>query len=410
MAALELHIADTAELTVAQLDVIQIPLANKTLEERVKWLILRDLSNVNWTITLPTRENPKLTVNPPETYDKETIKQSMGVKRDEIIRKNKRWIDSHIDIARANLANGKDVLRSKIKPVFEICETPKQHALFRVFRYYWSSPYSDYVGRRIKIIVRDEGLPNRPVIGIAALGSPIIHIPERDEWIGWDIKKRTKNLIYTMDAYIIGALPPYNELLGGKLISYLMASDELRNIYEKKYKDKITLIEKRTACKLAGIFTTSLYGNSSQYNRLKYKDKVLYQHIGKTKGFGTLHLSQETINTMISYLKSKNINIANKFGDGPSWTMRVIREAGERLGFDAEFLLKHSFKRNIYFVPISCLSGQTFCASVTVKNPCSPARICTSFLTIFMLRVSGLRMSCIWRKNYNANQQLPRHS
>lgn len=353
MAALELHIADTAELTVAQLDVIQIPLANKTLEERVKWLILRDLSNVNWTITLPTRENPKLTVNPPETYDKETIKQSMGVKRDEIIRKNKRWIDSHIDIARANLANGKDVLRSKIKPVFEICETPKQHALFRVFRYYWSSPYSDYVGRRIKIIVRDEGLPNRPVIGIAALGSPIIHIPERDEWIGWDIKKRTKNLIYTMDAYIIGALPPYNELLGGKLISYLMASDELRNIYEKKYKDKITLIEKRTACKLAGIFTTSLYGNSSQYNRLKYKDKVLYQHIGKTKGFGTLHLSQETINTMISYLKSKNINIANKFGDGPSWTMRVIREAGERLGFDAEFLLKHSFKRNIYFVPLA---------------------------------------------------------
>lgn len=353
MPALELHIADTAELAVAQLDVVQIPLINKSLEERVKWLILRDLSNVNWTITLPTRENPKLTVNPPETYDKETIKQSMAVKRNEIIRNNKSWIDSHIAIARANLADGKDVLRSKIKPIFEICETPKQHALFRIFRYYWSSPYSDYVGRRIKIIIRDDGLPNRPVIGIAALGSPIIHIPERDEWIGWNIKKRTKNLVYTMDAYIIGALPPYNELLGGKLISYLMASDELRTIYEKKYKDKITLIEKRKACQLAGIFTTSLYGSSSQYNRLTYQDKVLYQHIGRTKGFGTLHLSQETINAMIIYLKSKNINIANKFGDGPSWTMRVIREAGERLGFDAEFLLKHSFKRNIYFVSLA---------------------------------------------------------
>lgn len=353
MPALELHIHDTAELDIVQLDAVQIPLVNKPLEERVKWLILRDLSNVNWTITLPTHDNPKLMINPPEAYDKETIKQSMGVKRSEVIRKNKTWIENHIGIARANLANGRDVLKSRIKPSFEVCETPKQHALFRIFRYYWSSPYSDYVGRRIKIIIRDEGLPNRPVIGIAALGSPIIHIPERDEWIGWDIKTRTKNLVYTMDAYIIGALPPYNEILGGKLISYLLASDELRKIYEEKYKDTITLKEKRTACELAGIFTTSLYGNSSQYNRLNYRDRVLYEHIGKTKGFGTLHLSQETINAMISYLKSQNINITNKFGDGPSWTMRVIREAGERLGFDAEFLLKHSFKRNIYFVSLA---------------------------------------------------------
>ncbi len=43
----------------------------------------------------------------------------------------------------------------------------------------------------------------------------------------------------------------------------------------------------------------------------------------------------------------------NKFGDGPSWRMRVIRTVGDLLGFDSDFLLKHSFKRNIYAIPLA---------------------------------------------------------
>ena len=156
-----------------------------------------------------------------------------------------------------------------------------------------------------------------------------------------------------MDAYVIGALPPYNYLLGGKLISYILASKEVRAIYSKKYKDQITLTDKRKANKLVGLFTTSLYGNSSQYNRLKYKNDLLYIPIGQTKGFGTLHLSNETISLMVLLLKSKGVNIGYKFGDGPSWVMRVIRSAGDILKFDSNFLLKHSFQRNIYFVPLA---------------------------------------------------------
>lgn len=333
-------------------DIVEIDLKGKSLSQQVFWLILRDLARLNWKVKPPTKKNPFLTIVPPEKYDKETIKDAMAIKRKEIILKNQKWIDKHIDLARKNLAKGYDAFHSKVNPVIEVCETQKQHDLFRIYRYYWSSPYSDYVGRRIKLIIRDNALPNKPVIGIAALGSPIIHIPERDEFIGWDISIRTKNLIYAMDAYVIGALPPYNYLLGGKLISYILSSNEIREIYRKKYKGKITLIEKREANKLVGIFTTSLYGKSSQYNRLKYNDELLYKPIGETKGFGTLHLSEETIQKMQEYLKSKNILITNKFGDGPSWTMRIIHKAGEMLGFDPDVLLKHSFKRSIYFVPL----------------------------------------------------------
>ena len=334
---------------------------NKPLDEKVKILILRDLWKLGWHIDF---NDNKIQVVPPSEYDKATIKHAMSIKRDEIIQKNQKWIEKHLPKAQSNLADGKDVLKSRISPIIEVCEKQKQHDLFRILRYYWSSPYSEYVGRRMRLIIRDNALPNKPVIGIAALGSPIIHIPERDEWIGWDKDTRTKNLIYTMDAYVIGALPPYNHLLGGKLISYILASRNIRQLYREKYKDKVTLIEGRTASKLAGLFTTSLYGKSSQYNRMKFRDELLYKPIGETKGYGTLHLSEETVRAMLEYLKSEKVLVTNRFGDGPSWTMRVIRQAGNMLGFDSNILLQHSFKRNIYFVPLAAnykefLNGDT---------------------------------------------------
>jgi len=333
-----------------QEEVLDFNLKNKPIEEQVKLSILRDLWNLNWQISF---KNDKIEIAPPSQYDKEIIRQSMSVKREEIINKNKLWISKHINYARENLADGASVLKSKIKPVIEVCEKEKQHRLFRIYRYYWSSPYSEYVGRRIKLIIKDAALPNNPVIGIAALGSPIIHIPERDAFIGWDKKTRTNNLIYAMDAYVIGALPPYNYLLGGKLISYILASNEIRNIYRDKYKNQVTLINKRKANDIACLFTTSLYGKSSQYNRLKYDDQLLYQPIGETKGYGTLHLTEWTIQLMRRYLIENGIDIGYKFGDGPSWRMRLIRTVGDLLDFNSDFLLKHSFRRTIYYVPLA---------------------------------------------------------
>lgn len=319
-------------------------------EEKIFLLIMRDLMRLGWEIVLkPTR----IQINAPNYYDKNTIIAAMQFKRQEGIEKNKNWIEKNIGLARENLADGDLVWNSEIKPVVEVCTSQQQFNLFRIFRYYWSSPYSDYVGRRIKLLVRDFGLPNKPIIGIAALGSSIIHIPDRDIWIGWDTATRTKNLVYAMDAYVLGALPPYNYLLGGKLMSYIVASNEVREIYQQKYCNTVTNISKRKASDLACIFTTSLYGKSSQYNRIKYNAEILYHLIGETKGYGTLHLTDETFTAMNNYLKANDIPVENRFGDGPIWRMRVIRTVADLLGFDADGLLQHSFKRSIYAIPLA---------------------------------------------------------
>jgi len=319
-------------------------------EEKVKLLLVRDLFRLNWSIE---KSRNKLSISPPSYYNKGIIKQSMSVLRQEILNKNKGWIEKHIDLAKKNLAQGKDILKSEILPRIEVCKAQKQHDLFRIFRYYWSSPYSEYVGRRIRLLIRDDGIDSSPIIGIAALGSSIIHIPDRDKWIGWDKKTRTDNIIYTMDAYVLGALPPYNYLLGGKLLSYLIASNELREIYKEKYRFRTTIIRERKASDWVCIFTTSLYGNSSQYNRLKFKDRLLYIPTGYTSGYGTLHISNETFLAMRQLLMEKGIMVTNRFGDGPNWRMRVIRLASDIIGFDSNILLQHSFKRGIYAVPLA---------------------------------------------------------
>ena len=325
----------------------------KSLSERTILLLVRDLLRLGWTFKTNSKHSFELA--PPEVYSKDIVRGGMTFARQEIITQNRSWIDARIENVRHNLASGLDALRSEIRPVIEVCETQKQNDLFRMCRYYWSSPASEYVGRRIRILVRDEGLPGKPLIGIAAIGSSIIHIPDRDKWIGWDIKTRTERIIYVMDAYVVGALPPYSDLLGGKLIAYILASNELRQIYRKKYaKTKTVINGRKRISDLALIMTTSLYGlNSSQYNRLKFRKSLLCKPIGATSGFGTIHISNETFSAMRELVLNEGYDISHKFGDGPNWRMRVVRTACDLLSLDPDVILRHSFKRGLFAVPLA---------------------------------------------------------
>jgi len=322
------------------------------VEERIPLLLVRDLLRLGWRIK--SNSNKSLELVPPMNYEKSVVKAAMAYSRNEIIEQNNLWIENHLDLARSNLALGNEVLKSEICPRIEMCETQNQHDIFRILRYSWSSPSSDYVGRRIRLLIRDDGVKGSPIIGIAALGSSIIHIHDRDRWIGWDTNTRTNRIIYMMDAYVVGAMPPYNYLLGGKLVSFILASNELRAIHKNKYTDVKTIIKNREASDLVLIITSSLYGqNSSQYNRLKYGKSLIYKPIGTTSGYGSLHISNETFNAMLQLAEENGCNISNRFGDGPNWRMRVIRSACDVLGLNSDVILKHSFQRGLFAIRLA---------------------------------------------------------
>ncbi|MCI0752153.1 Druantia anti-phage system protein DruA [Teichococcus vastitatis] len=57
--------------------------------------------------------------------------------------------------------------------------------IWRYFRHTWSNQYTSTPGRTMGFLVRDRAGDCHPIVGIGALGSPIVQIRERDAWIGW---------------------------------------------------------------------------------------------------------------------------------------------------------------------------------------------------------------------------------
>ncbi|MFL5078943.1 MAG: Druantia anti-phage system protein DruA [Microvirga sp.] len=117
------------------------------------------------------------------------------------------------------------------------------------------------------------------------------------------------------DLSVCGAIPPYNSLLGGKLVALLVASDDVRKAWTHRYSGQISIIASQMAgrpiCRSADLrmlTTTSLYGMaSSQYNRLRLRASE-YPNLGRdivweelehtTGGYGTVHLGQETVRAL----------------------------------------------------------------------------------------------------------------
>lgn len=58
--------------------------------------------------------------------------------------------------------------------------------IWRYFRHTWTNQYTSTPGRWMAFLVRDRAREFHPVMGIGAIGSPIVQIRERDAWIGWD--------------------------------------------------------------------------------------------------------------------------------------------------------------------------------------------------------------------------------
>jgi hypothetical protein len=57
--------------------------------------------------------------------------------------------------------------------------------IWRFFRHTWSLEYRSIPGRALPLLIRNEARPNRPIIGIAQLASPVLRTKPRDNWLQW---------------------------------------------------------------------------------------------------------------------------------------------------------------------------------------------------------------------------------
>jgi Domain of unknown function (DUF4338) len=178
--------------------------------------------------------------------------------------------------------------------------------------------------------------------------------------------------INMMDIVVCGAVAPYNAILGGKLICLLLCSPEVEKEFAERYRDHTSLIAsamrgapvKRKA-QLALLCTTSLYGSAlSQYSRVQVPaievggaahEKVQFEALGRSEGFGSFQFSKETLRLLGMVLgRAKQARKVNSiFGEGVNPLMRKIRDAMSMLGLPAEILLNHGNKRVVYGIALA---------------------------------------------------------
>lgn len=169
-----------------------------------------------------------------------------------------------------------------------------------------------------------------------------------------------------MDIIVCGSIPPYNELLGGKLVSLLTCSPTVIRQYNEKYSDQVSEIASRIKgervvkdSRLAYLGTTSLYGmGSSQYNRIKMKvnknNHLEFKKLGKTQGFTSVFFSNETsrhLSDMLEIIEGGR-RVNNVFGEGTSPRIRLLRMGLSALGIPETFI-KQPTKRIIYGVKLA---------------------------------------------------------
>lgn len=128
-----------------------------------------------------------------------------------------------------------------------------------------SFTYEDAPGKEMKLMIQET--TSGRVVGFIKLGSPIINSKPRNEYLGGVPDLTIFNQRAIMGFIIVPVQPFGYNYLGGKLLSLICASHEVRQMLNKKYNTEMCLFE-----------TTSLYGNikgTSQYDGLKPYVKYL---------------------------------------------------------------------------------------------------------------------------------------
>lgn len=194
-------------------------------------------------------------------------------------------------------------------------------------------------GRFLRFFVKDKN--SGKYLGAISLGSDVVSITCRDNWIGWsrDNKFSDSRLNCSAIATTIVPVQPFGyNMLGGKLIASMLIMPEVRNIWSQLYSDT-----------LVGITTTSLYGKHSMYQRIPF-----WKELGETAGRISLKPSYKVYDEWHSMIKDKYPEEYRKKteggGNGPATGLKqkiiqmIMREVG--LVYTQ---YEHGFNRGVFY-------------------------------------------------------------
>lgn len=285
----------------------------------------------------------------PPHMDKNSVRQLHMPARLLELNLRQEWVSRNLPHYLPFFADGSEVIPDRVCPRLVEVTSDWQHEVFRLARLLWSIPFSKGYGRRLRFLMIDES--NNKLIGLLALQSPPLSFPARDRRFHYPPGRKAEMVNQTMDIQTLGAVPPYDRLLGGKLVALAAASNEVRKAYQRKYRGRKTEIERRILpAHLVALTTTSAFGRSSLYNRLRYRGVVIAKSLGYTDGYGSFHL-MEAYSMFQELLKGKGISTRGGFGTGPRIKWQTMIRALDQLGL-SRHLLRHGVAREVFLFPL----------------------------------------------------------
>lgn len=284
-----------------------------------------------------------------EKEDRETYRRVQQAARLLALKKRKGFLLKFLPEAKRFLKDGAQIKPEEIS--LELREVKGGSFDALLFRWWalvwWSTAPQRTCGRQLRFLLWDK-THNAP-FGLITVQSPYLHLSVRDRFL--ELKKEEKDFWVncSLNAQRVGALPPYNELLGGKLVALALTCNELREAYRRKYKDSLSLVSGRRLTELLFITTGSAFGRSSIYNRLKYYDEEVAISLGFSDGKGTFHFPEELYSELRSYLKTKEPSLFRKTC-GPTKSIIVLEHALRHLKL--KNFVAHNVKREFYLFPL----------------------------------------------------------
>ena len=177
-------------------------------------------------------------VNPhlrPKKNEKDAIRRIHKQKRKEQVKLHKNFLLSNFKEIKKFSVNGNELEPDKID--LELIEVKPDSFESKLFFWWnlvwWSLPFDKPIGRQMRFVLWDK-CHNAP-FGLIGLQSPPLASSVRDRYLGLNNGNSEYWINQSMYGQRIGALPPYNELLGGKMVALSLTSNELRKAYAKKY-------------------------------------------------------------------------------------------------------------------------------------------------------------------------------
>ena len=285
---------------------------------------------------------------------KDVVRRLHSGQRAEKLESGKIFLDRASSKLLPYFADGSEIDPSRIRlSLRRVRSDSWESDLFRMATLTWSVPVSAGFGRRLRYLVWDEA--HKRLAGVIALGDPVFNLAVRDNLIGWTSEDRSRRLVSLMDAYVLGAVPPYNALLGGKAVACLVRSREIFEDFKQTYGKSVGIISgDAKKASLLAVTTTSSMGKSSVYNRLQLGGTRYFSPIGYTLGWGHFHITDSLFDDMRDYLRLQGHRYADRhsYGEGPNWRLRTIRAALGELGIN-EAVLRHGIRREVFLSALS---------------------------------------------------------